>query len=75
MQFRLHLIRSLKAAEWYIFPPESTAYKQLTFNSDGIVLRGAGADRTKLYLGYSGDAIFICTCGRGTWQRRDTVPG
>ncbi len=41
---------------------------ELSFNGDSIILRGAGPDKTKLYLGFAGNAIFVGMYGRGEWQ-------
>ena len=41
---------------------------ELKFNGDNIVLRGAGPGVTRLYLGYTGHAIFVGMYGRGEWQ-------
>lgn len=42
--------------------------KQLLFNGNNTVLRGAGT-QTKLYLGFAGHSLFIGMYGRGTWQK------
>ena len=52
----------------YLPPGKYRLDKALSFNGDSTVLRGAGADRTKLYLGHTGDALFIGVYGRGEWQ-------
>jgi len=60
----------------YVPPGIYRIDKQLLFNGNRTVLRGAGADCTKLYLGFAGNSFFIGMYGRGEWQPlTDAVKG